>query len=227
MSTRWTCAEAIAWEMASQRTFGRVVVRDPLHPADVAGDIHGRLARMGRDAICLHAASGLGIVHAVALEHEDTALIVTTAGADWRVLAESRAWCERGGSMMFVMPQRALDGVDPQVATLLSVSRAVFFSAVDRRDPRARALLDRAREILAQLMDPPVSRLRLHSRDIGLDTARINFDRAAIDVAFDYLEEADRSLLLIPAFERLQRDYPRPEVDDLLRAMRALYLGDE
>jgi hypothetical protein len=212
--------------MVTLRTFGRVEVREPLHPADVAGDVHSRLARMRRDAICLHAENDLGLVFTVALEHPDAPLVVTTGSVGWEALADDRRWCEREGSVMFVVSTQALGGIHEQVATLLSTPRSVFVRTVPRHDPRARELLRRARELLEGLFGANPSRLRHHALDIGLDAGRIDFNRATLDVAFDYVEEADRALLLIPAFERLRRDYGLPEVEALLRDARTLYLED-
>ncbi len=227
MSARWSYADAIAREMAAQRTFGRVLVRDPLRPADVAGDIHARLAFLGRgDSICIHVQEGLERVHSVALEHADVPLVVTTTSTDWQSLVDSRRWCDREGSLMFVLSQHVAGAIDPQVITLLSAARSVFVSGVPRNDPRAATLLREARELLTSLMSTYAYRLRVHSRDIGLDDARINFQLPPIDIAAAYLDEAERSQLLIPAFERLRRDYPRAEVDEILRAMRALYLDE-
>ncbi len=226
MTVQWTYAEAIAREMAFGRVIATIVVRSPLHPVDVAGDIHSRLSRRRCHAICVHAEQGLDAVHDLAVDHGECPLVVTAATTDWSPLVNSRAWVSRKAAIAFVLDEDQAQSLHPEVRTLTSIARHIFVSAVGEGDPRSRELLRRARDLMSGLVGERGSYLRRHCADIGLNANRINFNCAGDELVFHYVEDALKSQLLIPAFERLRDDYPRAEVDAILREMRALYFGE-
>lgn len=223
MTVDWTYAEAVARDMTRGALVATVVVRDPLHPADIAGDIHARLARSGHDALCIHALGSLDLVSRIAVAHEACPIVVTTAVDEWEPLVDSRDWISRTGSIAFVLAESQVERLHPQVATVATTARHIFVSSIARDDPRSIELLARARTLMCGLLQS--STIPIHCADIGLDASRIHLGRALVNDVFEYLEEARRSQRLVPAFERLHRDYPRSEVSAMLREMRLLYYG--
>lgn len=153
MTVQWTYAEAIAREMAFGRVIATIVVRSPLHPVDVAGDIHSRLSRRRCHAICVHAEQGLDAVHDLAVDHGECPLVVTAATADWSPLVDSREWASRKAAIAFVLDEQQAQSLHPQVRTLTSIARHVFVSVVEENDPRSRTLLRRARELMCRLVE--------------------------------------------------------------------------
>lgn len=203
--------------------FMTVQVGDGLDPRNVAASIQTCLAAERVTACWLHVHENLAPVLHFACRHREVPLVVTTAGSDWAAFERDRGWCERTGSIAFVLPGHALALVPPQVGTMLRPGAVIVRRnlMVANRDEANRLAME-TRELLVRL-SLPLDECKIVATDVGVATERVPWNKSDEAVVFELLQETLRSDLLDQFVFRLYERRGNEELAALFRVIRGAH----